>query len=166
MYIKFFENQWYFWYSHSFLYYDLDLLSYATFMENIRPKIWVGVIVCRDSKILLGKRKNSHGDGTWSFPGGHLEWGESWEECARRETLEEVGIELGELSFETATNDVFDPAKHYVTIFMKWDYKDGEVTNLEPEKCERWEWFSWENLPAPLFLPIQHLLEQKYNPFQ
>jgi len=38
-------------------------------METIRPKIGVGVmIINKEGKILLGKRKNAHGDGTWSFP--------------------------------------------------------------------------------------------------
>ena len=35
---------------------------------------------------------------------------------------------------------------------------------MEPEKCEKWEWFEWNNLPEPLFLPIQNLLKQKFNP--
>ena len=40
-------------------------------MEN-RPKIGVGIIVIKDGKILFGKRKNAHNEGSWSFPGGHL----------------------------------------------------------------------------------------------
>jgi 8-oxo-dGTP diphosphatase len=36
-----------------------------------RPKVGVGVCIVKDNKVLLGKRKNSHGDGTWAFPGGH-----------------------------------------------------------------------------------------------
>jgi 8-oxo-dGTP diphosphatase len=47
-------------------------------MDEIkRPKVGVGVIIKKDGKVLMGKRKNAHGDGTWSFTGGHLEFGEA-----------------------------------------------------------------------------------------
>ena len=72
-----------------------------------KPKIGIGVIIIKDNKVLFGKRKNSHGDGTWSLPGGHLEFGESWEDCALREVEEEVGITINNLHFVTATNDIF-----------------------------------------------------------
>lgn len=49
---------------------------------------------------------------------------------------------------------------------MLADYDSGEVKIMEPEKCEQWEWFDWNNLPKPLFLPAQNLLKQKYNPFK
>lgn len=45
--------------------------------DEKRPYIGVAVIVVRDGRVLLGKRKNAHGAGTWQFPGGHLEYGES-----------------------------------------------------------------------------------------
>jgi len=44
---------------------------------NERPKVGVGVIIVKNNKILFGKRKNAHGEGSWSFPGGHLEFKES-----------------------------------------------------------------------------------------
>jgi 8-oxo-dGTP diphosphatase len=43
-------------------------------LEEKRPKVGVGIIVLQEGKVLLGKRKNSHGEGTWAFGGGHLEW--------------------------------------------------------------------------------------------
>lgn len=134
-------------------------------MSN-RPKIGIASIVAKDNKILLGKRKNANGGGTWGFPGGHLEFGESWEGCATRETKEETDIDIENIKFVEATNDVFEKEnKHYVTIFMLADYASGEVSLMEPDKCEEWEWFSWDNLPKPLFLPIENLLKKKYNPF-
>jgi 8-oxo-dGTP diphosphatase len=48
------------------------------FMEK-RPLIGVSVIIIKDNQVLLGKRKNSHGSGTWAFPGGHLEFNETIE---------------------------------------------------------------------------------------
>src|SRR5258707_8500479 len=52
------------------------------------PQVGVGVVVVRDGKVLLGLRRGSHGSGAWALPGGHLEWGESVESCARREVTE------------------------------------------------------------------------------
>ncbi|RLC15632.1 MAG: DNA mismatch repair protein MutT, partial [Deltaproteobacteria bacterium] len=57
---------------------------------GMRPLIGVAAIVIKDKKVLLGKRKNAHGAGTWAFPGGHLEYKESIEECAKREVFEET----------------------------------------------------------------------------
>ena len=57
--------------------------------------------------------------GTWAFPGGHLEYGETFDACAKREVLEETGLPVVRIQFLAATND-FMPSegKHYVTVFM------------------------------------------------
>ena len=134
-------------------------------MSENRPKIGVGVIVINGDKILFGKRINSHGDGTWSFPGGHLEFGESVEGCARREVMEETGLEIANLRPATFTNDIFEnEGKHYVTLFVIADYTTGTAQIMEPDKCSVWEWFTWDNLPEPLFLPIENLRKQKFTP--
>jgi 8-oxo-dGTP diphosphatase len=125
----------------------------------------IGVIVKKDGKVLLGKRLNSHGAGTWSFPGGHLEVNETWEECAEREVLEEANIKISNLKFADVTNDIFiEEKKHYITIFMVSDYNSGTLRINEPDKCEEWAWFRWNDLPESLFLPIQNLLKHGYSP--
>ena len=129
-----------------------------------RPKVGIGVIVVKNGKVLLGKRKNAHGEGDWCFPGGHLEYGESWEDCARRETIEETGVKIKNIRFVTATNDIFHKEnKHYITIYMLSDYDSGKVSIMEPEKCEQWDWFTWDKLPKPLFIPMQNLLKTDFE---
>jgi 8-oxo-dGTP diphosphatase len=132
-----------------------------------RPKVGLGVMILKDGKVLFGKRKNAHGEGSWCPPGGHLEYKESLEDCARREVMEETGLSVGKIHFSALTNDIFElEDKHYITIHMVAEYLDGEPQLLEPDKCERWEWFSWDALPSPLFTPTQNLLKQKYSPFK
>ena len=131
------------------------------------PRVGVGVIVIKDGKVLMHQRTNDHGEGTWSFPGGHLEFGETPEETAHRETDEEAGVSIRNVRFATVTNDVFIAEnKHYVTIYMLADYLSGEPTIKEPEKCLQWKWFSWNELPSPLFLPVENLLKQGFDPFK
>jgi len=131
-----------------------------------RPKVGVGVIIRKNNKILLGKRKNAHGSGSWSFPGGHLEFNEHVEDCARREVLEETGIHIKNIRLGVYTNDIFEKeGKHYITIYVLCDYDSGELKIMEPEKCEKWEWFEWSRLPEPLFVPLQNLVKLNFNPF-
>lgn len=131
-----------------------------------RPAVGVAAIIKKDKKVLLALRKSPHGNGTWGFPGGHLEMGESFEECIRRELKEETNLEIDEVEFGAVTNDVFSLDKHYITIFMVCDYMGGEVRNMEVEKVEKWEWFTWDSLPTPLFLPIMNLQKQNFSPFR
>jgi 8-oxo-dGTP diphosphatase len=129
-----------------------------------RPYIGVAVIVAREGCVLLGKRKNSHGAGTWQFPGGHLEYGESIEACARRELFEETGLTIKRMCLGPFTNDIFESEKkHYVTLFVITDRTGGEPRVKEPQKCERWDWFRWSAMPEPHFLPIVNLLKQNFT---
>lgn len=129
-----------------------------------RPYVGVAAIVIKDGKVLLGKRKNSHGSGTWQFPGGHLEFNETIEDCARREVLEETGIIIKNIRFGPYTNDIFEKEhKHYITLFIIAEYDSGVLELKEPEKCDQWGWFEWAALPSPPFLPIINLLKQNFK---
>ena len=125
-----------------------------------RPLVGIAVIVIKDNRVLLGKRKNAHGSGTWAFPGGHLEFNESIEACAKREVLEETGIQIKNLRYGPYTNDIFtDEDKHYVTLFVMADHDSGTPMVKEPHKCEKWGWFQWPPNVHPCFLPIKNLLK-------
>ena len=121
--------------------------------------VGVGVIVQRNGKLLLGKRKNAHGEGCWGLPGGHLEFGETFEECAARELAEETGLQAGLFTYRATTNDLLpNEEKHYVNIFLAAEDVRGEPMVCEPDKCESWEWFAVDKLPSPLFEPLDDLL--------
>jgi 8-oxo-dGTP diphosphatase len=131
-----------------------------------RPYIGVAVIVVKDRQVLLGKRKNAHGADRWQFPGGHLEFNESIEACAKREVLEETGMRIRRCRFGPYTNDVFEKeGKHYVTLFVLADYVSGTLEVKEPDKCHEWGWFEWGRFPTPLFLPTLNLLKQGFSPW-
>lgn len=116
--------------------------------------VGVGVFVWKDGKFLMGKRRGSHGHDTWSIPGGHLEFGESWGECATREVMEETGLVVDNVQFVAVTNDVFEKeAKHYSTIWVRCDWVSGEPTITEPDKWVDHEWRDFKSLPSPLFEP-------------
>ncbi|KAL1863247.1 hypothetical protein Plec18170_000079 [Paecilomyces lecythidis] len=155
----------------------------------MEPRVGVGVFVInKDGKFVLGIRKGSTGSGTWAVPGGHLEFGETFEECAAREILEETGLALEDLRFLTATNNVMKAEnKHYITIFMGGTVVGDkpEPQLLEPEKCEGWEWVTWDDVRSMyevegqaagdenrkerrLFLALKSIFQQRpgLNPIQ
>lgn len=129
-------------------------------MEAKRPKVGIGIVVIKEGKVLLGKRIGNLGSGEWAFPGGHLEFCETPEECARRELVEETGLEAVTIRPGPWTNDIIDTTKHYVTLFMFVTKFSGHPILKEPHKCECWEWFSWEDLPTPLFMTLQSLIKK------
>jgi 8-oxo-dGTP diphosphatase len=125
------------------------------------PKVGVGVFVKKEGKILVGKRKGAHGAGTWALPGGHLDPGESFETCCKREVLEETGLIINNVLPVVFTNDIFhDEGLHYVTLFLKGDYHFGEPIVAEPRHCEEWRWVSPDRIPQPIFLPLRNALKE------
>ena len=127
-----------------------------------RPKIGVGVCVIKEGKVLLGKRLNAHGQGTWAFPGGHLEFGETVANCASREVAEETGMKIANIRRGPYVEDFFlSEGKHYITLILIADWQAGEPIVLEPHKCEEWRWFEWDQMPSPLFRTFESLANAK-----
>jgi len=139
-------------------------------MEDIKPEkkkvgVGFGVMMLRNGKILLGKRHSDpakadselHGEGSWTMPGGKLEFGESFEDGARREVKEETGMDLGKANVICVNNDKVEDA-HFVTIGMFSEDFEGEPSVREPDEIVEWGWFGLNELPAPLFFPSAKVL--------
>ncbi len=125
-----------------------------------------GVMLLRDGKVLLGRRHTDpekadselNGAGTWTMPGGSLEFGESFEEGAARELMEETGMKLGKVKVICVDNSKIDSA-HFVTIGMFSEFFEGEPRVMEPDEITEWAWFGLDDLPSPLFFPSARVLE-------
>jgi 8-oxo-dGTP diphosphatase len=130
------------------------------FAEREPPRVGVAVLVWYRGRLLFHLRKGKHGPGTWSFPGGHLDWGEEPTQAAARELREECG----ELAYTPLVpykrcpyvNTLFKTGKQYITLYYECELVAGEPAVMEPEKCERWEWFAPNALPSPLFDPLEN----------
>jgi 8-oxo-dGTP diphosphatase len=119
--------------------------------EYSLPRAGVGVIVLRGGKVLLGKRRGSHGEGEWALIGGKLDYQESIEDCVRREIREESGLEVENIRFNALFNTINYPPKHFIAIGMIADWKEGEAQTFPEEKISEWGWFSFDELPQPMF---------------
>jgi len=129
--------------------------------EIQKPEVCVGVMIFKNGKVLIGRRKStsSHGKGEYSFPGGGLDYMESFEEGAKRETLEESGIKIKNIRFQCLINiDIYKP-KHIILITLTADWVKGEPQTFPDERIGDWNWCDLNNLPEPLFYPTKLLID-------
>ncbi len=118
--------------------------------EQPLVKIGINVFVLQDNKLLLGQRIGQNGFGSWCLPGGHLEYGESLANAAKRELEEETGLLSDDLEFLQIINDLQFGA-HYVHINFIANTWKGEPKVTEPDKFAAWRWFPTDQLPANLY---------------
>jgi 8-oxo-dGTP diphosphatase len=132
---------------------------------NPEPKVGVAIIIAKNDQVLLMKRKGIHGKGTWSTPGGHLEFGETPEQGAAREAKEEVGLDVVDIRFRALTNDVFEETgKHYITIWMEGRTISNDPMIAAEDEVAEIGWFAWNSLPDPLFLSLENLIKANSYP--
>lgn len=119
-----------------------------------KPRVGVGVLIQnKKGEVLLGERIGSHGEGEWCFPGGHLDFGETIFETAKRETREETGLDVSEFELISLADElryIKADNKHYLNIGIKAKYAGGEPKVCEPDKCKEWQWFNLDNLPGKM----------------
>ena len=137
-------------------------------MEKKKVGVGFGVMILKEGKILLGQRhidpakadSELHGEGTWTMPGGKLEFGEGFEQGACREVMEETGMKVSEedLKVISLSNDAITDA-HFVTIGLLCSKFEGSPKVMEPDEITKWDWFSLDNLPKPIFFPSEEVIK-------
>jgi 8-oxo-dGTP diphosphatase len=128
-----------------------------------RVQVGVGAVVRDGGRLLVMRRAGAHGAGTWGLPGGHQEFGESPEDTAVRETLEETGLVVRPTARLGFTDDPMpEVGRHYVTLFIACARSAGEPELREPEKATALAWLTPDELRArrgELFAPLGRCLD-------
>jgi len=111
---------------------------------NAYPRISpaVMVLVRRGAQFLLARSPHFK-PGVFSALAGFVEAGETLEQCAAREVMEEVGIQIGHLRYFHSQSWPF-PNSLMIAFFA--DYVSGEI-NPDPSEIEAADWFDIDQLP-------------------
>jgi len=142
----------------------MEYIPYLRSMVGTKPVIMVGAGVAlfdKQNRMLLQKRKDSQ---TWALHGGFMEMGETTEDTARREVLEETGLKVGNLElYKVWTEDVKTLANgdqvQIVNITYLSNDISGELKAQETEVLEL-KFFELDDLPSDLFKPHASLIHE------
>jgi 8-oxo-dGTP pyrophosphatase MutT (NUDIX family) len=115
-----------------------------------------------EDRLLMMKRSDI---GRWGIPGGAMELGEAVENAARREALEETGLEIGEMSLFGVFSgpELYykypdgDEVYNVSIVYISHDWR-GEI-ELNAEHSE-WKWFRASEIPEDISPPIKMIIEQ------
>jgi len=115
----------------------------------------VATLLIKDNKLLLGKRFTENQFAGWQCPGGFLHKGETVEAAGRRYCLHKAGLEINRIRPGPYTNNVFSEQQHTITLYLIAENFHIKNTGLFADEKIQWSWFAMNDLPAPLFLPLE-----------
>ena len=125
------------------------------------PRVGVGILLVDESgRLLLTLRRRAPEAGCWSIVGGKLDFLETLEQCAVRETLEEVGAAISIDSLLCVTDHLL-PAEgqHWVSPAYLARVSSLDTRNCEPEKTQAVRWFPIDSLPSNLTITARNAIE-------
>ena len=120
----------------------------------------VAALVINNKQLLLGRRLEGNQFAGWQCPGGYLQKGETIEQAARRHGLQKAGIEIDGLSPGPYSNNLFSDQSHTTTLYVIAEKYQVKNNKLFENASIQWSWFGFDELPEPLFLPLNSLLKQ------
>ena len=108
-----------------------------------KPRVAVGAVVFKEECVLLVRRGQAPAKDLWAIPGGSVQIGETLQEAAEREILEETGIQIRALkpiySFDFIDRDPAGKVRfHYVIVDLAADYVMGEPVAGDDALEARW----------------------------
>lgn len=128
-------------------------------------KTGIGVLIIDNDKILLGHRAKTTKDtggiyepDSWTLPGGKQEYEETTQETGIREVKEETNLDVKDLKVFYVSDDIASD-RHYVTIDYLTESFTGTLKVMEPNKIDKWEWFSITKLPENLYSPSKKCID-------
>jgi 8-oxo-dGTP diphosphatase len=138
--------------------------------KSERFKIFIAayLVLIKDGKILLLKRANTgYQDGNYSLVAGHLDGAETAKQCIIRESKEEANITVKPNDLEVVhVMHRYRVDREYIDIYLKATIWEGEIKNLEQDKCSGLEWFPLGELPDNIIPEVKLALENiKKNVF-
>ena len=131
-------------------------------MSELIPRVVVSVMVMKEGKVLMNFRKGGFASEMFGLPGGKLDNGETFQQCAERETMEESGVVIGPGRFLCVLNNHAHTPMHFINFGFIADWVSGEPQVLEPEKCASWGWYDLDHLPEPM-TEVNHAVLQAYR---
>jgi ADP-ribose pyrophosphatase len=120
----------------------------------------VHLLLLRDDKILLLRRFNTgYEDGNYSIVAGHSDGNEDVKSAMIREAREEAGIEItpNNIKFASVMHRRSDDER--IDFFFIAESWHGEITNMEPQKCDDLSWFEIDNLPNNIIPYVKRAIE-------
>ncbi|MFH1280984.1 MAG: NUDIX domain-containing protein [Candidatus Beckwithbacteria bacterium] len=118
------------------------------------------LILVEDGKVLLSRRfQTGYMDGHYSLPAGHVDKGETIEDCLVREVFEEIGIEIKRKDVKLV--HIMHRKENDIRLDFFYTIKsyDGTVKNMEPSKCDDLKWFKLDQLPSNVLPYIKQGIE-------
>lgn len=97
------------------------------FVQYLNPAPGAGVVVLRGRRVCLVKRKFAPKQGQWSLPTGFVEWDEDVQLTARREALEETGLEVRLTELYAVESGVLPPDIPVLVVFYRAEEVGGDL---------------------------------------
>ncbi len=134
-------------------------------MERFSMLVAVHLFLIRDGKVLLLRRFNTgYCDGFYSVPAGHVDGGETVFSAMKREALEEINVDIDNETFEVAQVMHRKCDGHErIDYFFKATNWNGELKNMETNKCDELAWYPLDDLPENMVGYVRAAIENYNN---